>query len=325
MRRKTQTSRARPDKARASSPPRRKVRQRKATAGYSRAGVASLPLNGYTLPSVDLERGSSGEGVRQLQTALVELGYMTQAQMNTGPGTFGSQTEGSLKKFQQAHGVDAIGVYGPKTRAAFQALGATIGGAGTPPTPAPAGLREKIVAEGLWGVANQDQIHYSQIRPIDGIRLRHKLPLYIDCSGFVTLCYEWAGAPDPNGNRYNGAGYTDTLEAHMQHIPLSQVQPGDLCLWEGKHVSLVIQAGADPLLISHGSEAGPYAIRTSAQKQWYPAGTPLIWLTSPPGAKAGMKGARMTLSREGKARGDPPAEEGLSEEDTIPLEELIAH
>ncbi|RKH26898.1 hypothetical protein D7V77_13315 [Corallococcus sp. CA041A] len=303
MRRKAQTSRARTGKA----------RQRKAPAGYSRAKGASLPLKGYTLPAVDLKRGSSGTGVRQLQTALVKLGHMTQAQMNTGPGTFGAQTEGSLKKFQKAHGVDAIGVYGPETRAAFKALGATLGGAETPPTPAPAGLREKIVAEGLWGAANQDRIHYAQIRPIDGIRLRHKLPLDIDCSGFVTLCYRWAGAPDPNGNRFSGAGYTGTLEAHMLHIPLSQVQPGDLCLWQGKHVSLVIQGGADPLLISHGSESGPYAIRTSAQKKWYPAGTRLIWLTSPLKVKEGLKSARRTPSREDKARGDPPAEEGLFE------------
>ncbi|WAS84590.1 MULTISPECIES: peptidoglycan-binding protein [unclassified Corallococcus] len=293
MRRKTQTSRSRAGK----------TRKREAPAGYRRAEVPSLPLEGYTLPAVDLERGSRGTGVRQLQTALVKLGHMTQAQMDTGPGTFGARTEGSLKRFQEAQGVDAIGVYGPKTRAAFKALGATLGGAETP-----AGLREKIVAEGLWGVANQDQIHYAQIRPIDGLQLRHKLPLDIDCSGFVTLCYKWAGAPDPNGNRYSGAGYTGTLEAHMLHIPLSQVRPGDLCLWQGKHVSLVIQGGEDPLLISHGSEAGPYEVRTSTQKKWYPAGTRLIWLTSPEGAKTR---ARRTLSREDKARGDPPAEEGL--------------
>ncbi|MBZ4334097.1 peptidoglycan-binding protein [Corallococcus sp. AS-1-12] len=285
-----------------------KVRRRRAAAGYSRAQVASLPLKGYTLPAADLKRGASGTGVRQLQGALVKLGDMTQAQMNTGPGMFGALTEGSLKKFQQAHGVDAIGVYGPKTRAAFKALGAALDDTETPSTPVPEGLREKIVAEGLWGVAHQEQIHYSQSRPIDGIRLRHKLPLDIDCSGFVTLCYQWAGAPDPNGNHYSGEGYTGTLEAHMRHIPLSQVQPGDLCLWQGKHVSLVIQSGADPLLISHGSEAGPYEIRTSVQKEWYPAGTRLLWLTSPQGAEAG---ARRTLRREDKARGDPPAEEGL--------------
>ncbi|WP_244238810.1 peptidoglycan-binding protein [Corallococcus carmarthensis] len=327
MRKKTQTSQARRGKAkggtralkaRSDSPLRRKALQREATAGYSRAEVATLPLKGYTLPAVDLKRGSSGTGVRQLQTALVKLGHMTQAQMNTGPGTFGAQTEASLKKFQKAHGVDAIGVYGPKTRAAFKALGATLGGTGTPP--APAGLRKKVVAEGQWGVTNKAQIHYAQIRPIDGIRLRHKLPLNIDCSGFVTLCYKWAGAADPNGNRYNGSGYTGTLEAHMRHIPLSQVQPGDLCLWKGHHVSLVIQGGADPLLISHGTESGPYAIRLSAQKKSFPGAT-LLWLTSL-GAKAGLKSTRMALSPEDKQRGDPPAEDGLSEEDTVTLEGL---
>ncbi|NOK16501.1 peptidoglycan-binding protein [Corallococcus carmarthensis] len=106
----------------------------------------------------------------------------------------------------------------------------------------------------------------------------------------------------------------------MRHIPLSQVQPGDLCLWKGHHVSLVIQGGADPLLISHGTESGPYAIRLSAQKKSFPGAT-LLWLTSL-GAKAGLKSTRMALSPEDKQRGDPPAEDGLSEEDTVTLEGL---
>jgi peptidoglycan hydrolase-like protein with peptidoglycan-binding domain len=336
MRKTTQTSQARRGKAKGGTrarkavskgAPRRKTLQRSATAGYSRAAVSvtALPLKGYSLPTADLKRGASGTGVRQLQAALVKLGHMTQAQMNTGPGTFGPQTEASLKKFQKAQGVDAIGVYGPATRTAFKRLGATIGGAGTPPPPAPPqGLRQKIVAEGQWGVANKARIHYAQTRPIDGLKLRHKLPLTTDCSGFVTLCYKWAGAPDPNGSRYNGDGNTRMLEAHMRQIPLSQVQPGDLCLWQRRHVSLVLQGGADPLLISHGNEKGPYAVRTSAQKKSYPAGTRLIWLTSPPAGTAALKSSRKALSAEDKARGDPPTEEGLPEEDMLSLEDVEA-
>jgi predicted chitinase len=57
--------------------------------------------------------------VRQLQSALVNLGYMTQGQMNTGPGTFGPQTEASLKRFQSDRGLAADGVYGPQTRGAL--------------------------------------------------------------------------------------------------------------------------------------------------------------------------------------------------------------
>ncbi|MDC0712219.1 glucosaminidase domain-containing protein [Stigmatella sp. ncwal1] len=96
-------------------------------------------LKGTTLPNQQLKRGSEGAGVEKLQDALVKLGYMTKAQVATGPGTFGPKTEAALKKFQKDHGVDAIGEYGPKTRAAFEKLGAKIGGAttGTPSTGTP--------------------------------------------------------------------------------------------------------------------------------------------------------------------------------------------
>jgi flagellum-specific peptidoglycan hydrolase FlgJ len=55
--------------------------------------------------------------------------------MNTGPGIFGDKTFAALKKFQADNGVDAIGRYGPKTRAAFEKLGAKVGGGTTPDAP----------------------------------------------------------------------------------------------------------------------------------------------------------------------------------------------
>jgi predicted chitinase len=68
---------------------------------------------------------------RSLQRALVKGGYMTQAEMNTGPGIFGPKTEAALKEFQAAHGVPATGYYGPKTRAAFEKLGGKVSGGKT--------------------------------------------------------------------------------------------------------------------------------------------------------------------------------------------------
>ncbi len=319
---------------------RRKTTRKQAAAGYSRAGTGALtadlklgelagqlkalapkpdkPLKGTTVPAVNLKRGSQGPGVKLLQSALVKLRYMTQAQMDTGPGIFGAKTEAALKKFQKAQGVDPLGVYGPKTRAAFASLGATVRGGGTTPSPAPQGLRQKIVEEGQWGAHHASPIHYAQRRPIDGIHKRHKLPLFTDCSGFVTLCYKWAGAPDPNGCHYNGSGYTGTLEAHMRHIPQSRIQPGDLCLWRGKHVSLVIKAGADPLLVSHGNERGPYAIRLSSQRRYF-RGSRLVWLTSPARKRAELERLPAPILSEGDERSDPPAEEGLPEEELVPL------
>jgi predicted chitinase/LysM repeat protein len=94
--------------------------------------AASAPR--FSVPQNDLQRGSQGEEVRQLQSALVDLGYMTQGQMDTGPGTFGPQTEASLKRFQADHGVPSTGYYGPLTR---EALTAKAGGSSGPTGPGP--------------------------------------------------------------------------------------------------------------------------------------------------------------------------------------------
>ena len=94
-----------------------------AVAVQEPASKSTGTLSGMALPARNLKRGSKGAEVRQLQAALVKLGHMTQAQMNTGPGNFGPQTQQALKKFQAKHGVPATGFYGPLTRAAFKKLG----------------------------------------------------------------------------------------------------------------------------------------------------------------------------------------------------------
>jgi hypothetical protein len=144
-------------------------------------------------------------------------------------------------------------------------------------------VREQIVAVAKWGIQHESQIHYQQSRPIDGLHEAHKLPLYTDCSGFSTLCYAWSGAPDPNGRSYSGQGYTGTLLQNMRKIPRSAVQPGDLVVWgpaPGHHVALVLEAGDDPLLCSHGQEKGPLAIRFSVESKYQP--TPATWLSCLP-------------------------------------------
>ena len=101
------------------------------TTGAPANAGGSGALKGMTLPGGSLEKGDTGEGVLQLQKALVKTGHLKQSDMNTGPGTFGEKTFAALTKFQAANGVDAIGIYGPKTRAAFEKLGAKIGAEST--------------------------------------------------------------------------------------------------------------------------------------------------------------------------------------------------
>lgn len=143
-------------------------------------------------------------------------------------------------------------------------------------------LRQKIKSIALWGVANTAAIHYEQKRPIDGINHPYELPLYTDCSGFVTLCYRWAGAPDPNGRSFDGLGFTGTLLQHMHAIMLSQVKVGDVVVYgayPGHHTCVVIEPGADPLLVSHGQEGDPREIRHSVEARYQP--NHVTWLRLP--------------------------------------------
>jgi len=62
--------------------------------------------------------------VEQLQKYLVSQGYMTQAEMNLGPGYYGPKTTAAVAKLQTKLGVDTAGYpgyWGPKTLAKLQA------------------------------------------------------------------------------------------------------------------------------------------------------------------------------------------------------------
>lgn len=85
---------------------------------------------GVSVPATDLKREAKGPEVLKLQNALVKLGYMTQAQVNTGPGIFGPKTEAAVAKFQKDHAISPnSGIFGPRTRAAMTE--ALKGGGGT--------------------------------------------------------------------------------------------------------------------------------------------------------------------------------------------------
>jgi cell wall-associated NlpC family hydrolase len=136
-------------------------------------------------------------------------------------------------------------------------------------------LRQKIVAAARWGIANEPWIHYGEARPFP---LDRDLPLTTDCSGFVTLCYFLAGAADPNGLAYSGQGWTGTLLRHLQ--PVDRGRAGDVVVWgayPGHHCAIVLAAGDDPLLCSHGQERGPVAIRFSEECRRQPP--QVTWLS----------------------------------------------
>jgi len=73
---------------------------------------------------------------------------------------------------------------------------------------------------------------------------------------------------------------------HLRKIPKNAAQPGDLVIWTppgtGQHVCVVVGAGADPMLVSHGDDSGPKKLRFSAEDAYQRShghGT-AIWLTA---------------------------------------------
>ena len=67
--------------------------------------------------TITIEHGDRGVGVRQLQTQLVELGFLTPEDID---GDFRGKTEAAVKAFQNAQGLDDDGIVGPNTRQALQ-------------------------------------------------------------------------------------------------------------------------------------------------------------------------------------------------------------
>jgi lysozyme family protein len=137
--------------------------------------------------------------------------------------------------------------------------------------PDEAKIRQEIVEWALWGVKNTARIAYSQgSNRLAALDTPGALPLATDCSGFPTLCYSWAKAPNPNaaGPYLRGAGgYTGTMLTRCKHIPRSAAKPADLVVWtppaDGEHVCIVVSTGPDPWLVSHGGDSGPLKIRFS--------------------------------------------------------------
>jgi len=129
--------------------------------------------------------------------------------------------------------------------------------------------RTAIVAWAKWAVDNKKQFNYtegSQRMSAIGV-FPPKFPMFADCSAFVTWCYWVAGADDPNGQGYDHEGYTGTLLSHGTKIALADVQPGDVIVYgpgTGWHTALIVEAGPDPLTISHGEQGDPSFVRVSS-------------------------------------------------------------
>ena len=133
-------------------------------------------------------------------------------------------------------------------------------------------VRADIVKWGNWAVAHKPWFIYSEARPYHLFTPSFKRFLPCDCGITCTWCYWEAGAPDPSEDDYDGEGNTSTLQRGTQ-IPLTDVLPGDIVIYGpgyGVHCALIIEAGPDPLTMSHGWSGEPAFVRVSVGQ---PSGT----------------------------------------------------
>lgn len=77
----------------------------------------------------NLGPGSTGSEVQALQQYLVQQGYLSQSDYNTGPGTYGPKTTAAVTAWQKANGVQPAsatdyGYFGPLSRQKLQQLSA---------------------------------------------------------------------------------------------------------------------------------------------------------------------------------------------------------
>lgn len=134
--------------------------------------------------------------------------------------------------------------------------------------------RDRAVHAALVGLAHAASLHYTQdARRWEGIA-RHlhaekgQCPGYADCSAFVTWClwnalYLGYGVRDVVNAQSWRAGYTGTMLRHGKEVQHRENwMRGDAVLYgargsNGEHTALYVGSG---LVISHGSEGGPYKL-----------------------------------------------------------------
>jgi hypothetical protein len=93
-----------------------------------------------------------------------------------------------------------------------------------------------------------------------------------DCSFGVKLLCFWADVPDdPTGYNYKPYGNSSSIWAHLDKVSVpAHLEVGDIVVfgYDGSdHAAMVLEAGQDPLLWSHGHQGAPNTYRLSYDRR----------------------------------------------------------
>lgn len=175
------------------------------TKGYvykSFVKVTSPPPTTSTL----LKAGSTGSIVKQLQSDLITLGYLSSG----ADGIFGNKTKAAVKKYQSRNGLSVDGVVGSKTGGAIRSEAALI----------------STVVETAKKYLGTDYL-YGGSSPETGF----------DCSGLTQYAFAQAGITIPRVSYEQAASGIS--------VPRSQIRVGDLVAFHSpvSHVGIYLGNG----------------------------------------------------------------------------------
>jgi len=198
-------------------------------------------------PSTPLARpiilGTKGKDVIAVKRALSRAGYIDWTSFTTTAGTY---FRDAVHAFQKDVKLAPAG-YGPRTHLALlnhHKKGSTTEWAWdsfsitlehevyvTLHTSPENLIRAGILQAARNIYAHRYSMNYSQARPFQRYIMGGAIPTELDCSGFVTDCYEAAGARNPNRRPYDGEGYTGTLLDGGGRTTRDKLKPGDLVFY----------------------------------------------------------------------------------------------
>lgn len=116
-------------------------------------------------------------------------------------------------------------------------------------------LRQSVVDWCYWSVAHQPWFRYLEARPFELYEPTGSRYIWDDCAATSILMLWLAGAPEPFPGAYAGIGNTESF-GELEHVttPL----PADFVVYglglplRDQHMAVVVEAGDDPLTMSHG-------------------------------------------------------------------------
>lgn len=121
-----------------------------------------------------------------------------------------------------------------------------------------------VRTEQIHGIASMAELR-------DAVQGPHGLTM--DCSQSVELLCHVAGISDPDGYDYRKDGYTGTLLATLPHYHTpGGANVGAIVIFgpgTGEHAAMVRHPGHDPILFSHGQEAGPFYLPLSQERVFH--------------------------------------------------------